>query len=234
MRGIVRWAGRSELQTNVLVSLKPFKNICIECITLTPRVPAAPRGWRTASLQSPAPLRNVKPRPGCNLPQTLRKLILFLLRSLLLKHSGRGDKPSLLTSRGGGKRRPGGLSPCRRPPSSPPCPCPPRCLRCPLRLCGKLREAAENCGKLRAALRWGAGKLQSRFSAARLCIGAACGADPSQPHALLPTRRSRLLLCLHHPLPLAMGSTPSSGHPRLSDGACRQQCARPSPVRGAR
>lgn len=91
-----------------------------------------------------APLCNVKPRPGCDLPQTLRKLVLFLHRSLPPKYRKGENKAPLLTSRGGGKRRPGGLSPCRRPPSPPPCPCPPRRLRCPPCPCGELRGAADS------------------------------------------------------------------------------------------
>lgn len=130
-----------------------------------------------------------------------------------------GTSPPALTSRGGGKRRPGGPSPCRR-------------LACGgasaarflLHLCEELRAALPGAW-LRCA-----GKLQSRFSAARLCCGTVCGADPSQPHALLPARRSRLLLCLHDPLPLAVGSSPSPGPPGSLAGALGEaRCSSPAP-----
>lgn len=62
-----------------------------------------------------------------------------------------------------------------------------RCLRCPF-FALPMRGAAGSPTRGSVALRWGVGKLQSRFSTARLCCGTACGAEPSQPHALLPTR----------------------------------------------
>lgn len=91
------------------------------------------------------------------------------------------------------------------------------CLRCPF-FALPMRGAAGSPTRGSVALRWGVGKLQSRFSTARLCCGTACGAEPSQPHALLPTG-SRKELCLYHPLPLAAGSSPSPGPPRPLAGA---------------
>lgn len=159
------------------------------------------------------PLLNVTPwsrlRPSPYLPQV--SLLAFSLPSREI--TGKGSP--MLISRGGGKRGLGGPSSRRRAPPSPRRHGhPPAC--CPLFVL-PVRGAADSASRGLAALRRGAEKLQSRFPAARLFCGTACGADLSQPHALLPTTRSRLLLCLHDPCAFGcreLGSSPRRGPPR--------------------
>lgn len=142
-----------------------------------PPLPSGGGGGHVPRSRS-APLCNVTPRPGCDLPQTLRKLLLFLPCCLLLKYQRKGEaSPPVLTSRGGGKRRQGG---------SPACP---RCLRCPL-FALPTRRAAGSATRVSAAAAPGRGEaaeqiFQQRDSAAALPVEQ----TPSQPHALLPCNK---------------------------------------------
>lgn len=100
-----------------------------------------PEGPALVPCSSSAPLCNVQPRPACNPSQTLRKLVLFLPRSLLLMYSQRGEQATLADLPEKWEADTRGLSPCRRPPFPAACPWPARSPLCPLCLCGKLRAA---------------------------------------------------------------------------------------------
>lgn len=161
-------SGWKERTTNKPASFTETLKKYIKHVTLTAKVPAAPGGSRTASLGSSLQCQTAALlQPFPNPPQASR-----LPSPLSSEIQRKGEnKPPLLTSRGGGKRRLGGLSPCRRPPSPPPCPC-------PLCQCGKMREAAGGCGRLREAA-GSCGRLREAAGSAVLASAALAGARGS-------------------------------------------------------
>lgn len=232
--------GWKERTTNKPASFTETLKKYIKHITLTAKVPAAPGGSRTASLGSSlqcqtAALLQPFPNPpqASPLPSPL---------SSEIQRKGE-NKPPLLTSRGGGKRRLGGLSPCRRPPSPPPCPCP-LCLCGRLREaaggCGRLREAAGSCGRLRAALSLPQLRCQGRGEAAEQIFSS----EALRRHCL----RSRLLAAArtssHREVQAPALPPPSlafscvehslSGTPAAPGRSLRAAARPPPPLRGAR
>lgn len=175
MRGIVRWAGRSELQINVLVSLKSFKNIyrmhyadsegsrCLPRVAYCfPAEPGSSPQCQTAARLQPSP----NPPQAYPLPSPLP--------SSETQRKGRQAISANLPGRWEAEtRRPFSLPPAPflatlpLPTTVPPLPALP--MQETAGSCGKLRKTAESCG-LRCAGAQGSCRadFQQRGSASAL------------------------------------------------------------------